>query len=133
MIKLIEACLESLPQFTILLGLVAASRKEIKAFSITENVDTSSGMTFFAFNILFSFLTLVNSIVGSVNIMKGHQLNVKQKCVLGVSYVLQILSRVIPIFLVILLTIEKKMKMEILILVLVVPIPIHWLLQFLIC
>ena len=90
MIKLIEACLESLPQLILLLGFLTVSLIDNQTLSVTESVDTSSGVIFCVLNISFSFLTVVMSIIASVDIMKESQLSLKQKCSLGLSYILQI-------------------------------------------
>ena len=133
MIKLIEACLESLPQLILLLGFLTVSLIDNQSLSVTESVDTSSGVIFFVLNISFSFLTLVISIIASVDIRKETQLSLKQKCSLGLSYIFQIISRVIPMFLVVLLAIQNKISMISALVLLILPIPVHWFLQYLTC
>ena len=131
MIKLIEACLESLPQLILLLGFLTVSLIDNQSISVTENMDTSSGAIFFVLNISFSFFTIVISIIASVDIMKENQLSLKQKCSLGLSYILQILSRVIPMFLIVLLTIQNKIRMAHALVLLILPLPVHWFLHYL--
>ena len=130
MIKLIEACLESLPQLILLLGFLTVSLIDNQSIS-TENVDTSSEAIFFVLNISFSFFTVVISIIASVDIRKETQLSLKQKCSLGLSYILQILSRVIPMFLIVLLTIQNKIRMAHALVLLILPLPVHWFLHYL--
>jgi hypothetical protein len=133
MLKLIEAVIESLPQLVLLLGYLTVSISDNQALSISENVESRWGAIFFGLNILHSFLTLITSIVNSIDIMKGNQLSLKQKVVLAVSYTFQTGSRIIPIFSVIYLAIGRHISKVIAIHLLTLPIVFHWILQYTVC
>ena len=103
---------------------------------------------FFMINFCLSFLTLITTVVNSVNMMKGDQLGIKQKMVLYISYTFQVCSRIIPLYLVIFATIRGPLSFSdifsrspyylalssnLAMLWLFLPLGVHLAAQYLIC
>jgi hypothetical protein len=128
-LKIIEATLECFPQIILLLAYFLVSWRYPQVLGISEKGH------FFAANILFSICTLVMSIINFINKSKGEQMVLKQKLVLALTYVLQIFSRIIPIFLVIALIITKQITIGRAdgVMLSILPIILHWLAQYVIC
>ena len=131
-IKLIEACIESLPQLVLLAGYFFISLTDSRLLSISDDLDSNSGSVFFAFNLFFSFITLVTSIVNAINVLKLEQLSLTQKMVLFFSYGFQIVSRILPILSVVIFTLNKQCTRKEALLLIFLPIFIQWLVQYLI-
>merc|ERR1712013_386198 len=112
-LKLIEACLESVPQLILLLSYFTVSLFDTDAISVSENdifkendleqipelpelqifsIIKRNIDAFFLVNFTLSFLTLITTVVSSVSMMKGDQHGIKQKVVLYISYTFQICS-----------------------------------------
>ena len=110
MLRLIEVFMESIIQLVLLLGYLTVTIMDHHALSISENMSFSSGAVFFMFFMGFSFLTIINAIVNSIDMLKGNQLILTQKCILGFSYTCQIISRIFPVFCIVYLAIRSKIS-----------------------
>ena len=135
MLKLIEACLECIPQLVLLLTYFTVSLFDTDALSVSKNAIQEGNPfeaipsfqntypildfirerkidAFFLINFLISFFTLITAIVNSINMMKRDQLGIKQKLILYISYTFQTCSRIIPIYLVIFLAIRGPLSFD---------------------
>ena len=131
--RLLEGTLESFPQLVLLLAFFYVSVQDPEILSVSDDVNSLDGKVFFVINILYSTLTLLFSLVNAVDAAKGDQLLFHQKVCLVACYFFQLLTRVIPIYIVLSSTINKQLDLTTGALLLFLPIIFHLPAQYLVC
>ena len=81
-----------LPLLYILIVFIWASSTGHSCFGILEENDSET-ITFLALSLLQTYLTIILSVIGSINIRKGGQLDTKAKILLGLSLSCQMVAR----------------------------------------
>ena len=121
------------PQLFILIVLIVFSSFTDSCFRLLEGDDPAT-ITFLVLSLLQTFMTIILATIGSINIRKGGQLDVKSKIVLGLSVSCQLMARLWTMVLIASAVIvpskifydTNPISLTSTIILLVLPIPIFW-------
>ena len=125
--KMVEVSTEGVPQLYILI--VFATGKEECVWVFTENMDAA--LTFFILSLLQTYMNIILSTIGSINLRKGEQLGIKAKVLLGLSLSCQLAARLTIMVFIAIDAINQRISTTTAALLVLLPILITWALNIL--
>ena len=114
--KMVEVSTEGVPQLYILTVLIWAS----------SNNQICAGITFLQISRIQTFMTIILSVIGSINLRKGGQLDIKAKILLGSSLSCQMGARLLVMVAIAMAAIRQDISISTAALLLLLPIVIGW-------
>ena len=126
--KMVEVSTEGVPQLFILIVLIIFSADNDSCVGLLEDDIGLSDITFLGLSLLQTYMTIILSTIGSINIRKGGQLDVKSKIVLGLSVSCQLAAKLwITVFIAVAASFpDEGIPLDSGVLLLLLPIPIGW-------
>ena len=131
--RLVEAFLETIPEVILLLAYLVVSIYNSESLGITDDLNSDYGIFFFEANFAFSLIIVLSAIINSTNFLKWQQLGTTEKVIIGLSYFLQIISRIIPISCILFLVIVKEITCLYPAIFHFAATALQWILHFSIC
>ena len=120
--KMVEVSTEAVPQLYIFICFLLALLTRKICFGITEDGD----ITFIILSLLQTYLTIILSVIGSINLRKGGQLDVKAKLLLVLSLSCQLGARLLVMVFISIMAIDRQISIISAGLLLLLPIIAGW-------